>query len=178
MSKVKSGSKETDFYKLRILYTDTAEYAPYSNTDRPKINDAFEMLSKQQYEKCLSVSENVLQRNYVNLWAHYLSIACNFELERHEQGRFHQFVLNGLMDSIGHSGNGRAPESAFTTISTSELKAFLQLGGLEVIRQSLISENGKPYDLMRVKNPKTEDEFDLYFDISIQMSKGFGFLEK
>ncbi len=82
-------------------------------------------------------------------------------------------MLNGLVDSIGHSGDGRSPTTAFVTISTPELRAFLRLTGLEVKKQSLVHEADKAFDLMGVRDPETGEEFELYFDITTQMTKGF-----
>lgn len=105
-------------------------------------------------------------------------MVCNFKLERNEDGKYHRYVLNGLINSIANNGDGRSVKTAYTTISTGELKTFIQMMGLEIKRQSLRNSNGKAFDVMAVKDPKTGEEFNLYFDISIQMVKGFGFLDK
>ncbi len=166
-------SKSADFTKLRMGYTDTKMYSPYGNGSTKPI---FNAINQKDFKKCLALSNELLKTRFPSLVGHYAAMLCNSELGQKESADFHKFVLDGLMDSIGNSGDGKSSETAFITISTDELYAFLQLAGLEVLRQALVNKNGQAYDVMTVKNPRDEKEMDLYFNISIQMSKGMKFL--
>jgi len=178
LKNVISKSPDADFLKLRMAYTNTKMYAPYSLDTHSLQKKAFQKINEKKFEECLEISNDIVKLNYTNLGGQYLSMVCNFKLERNEDGKYHRYVLNGLINSIANNGDGRSVKTAYTTISTGELKTFIQMMGLEIKRQSLRNSNGKAFDVMAVKDPKTGEEFNLYFDISIQMVKGFGFLDK
>jgi hypothetical protein len=172
LGKIKTQSGDADFLGLRMSFTDTPAYKPYGGSEHVLTKPVLDALGHARYETCLTAASKLLAVNYTSLHGHYAAMVCNSQLGHEEKGRYHRYVLKGLMESIGNSGDGRSPESSYITISTSELRAFIQLIGLEVSSQTLVKKDGKSFDVMRVVNPQTEDEFDLTFDISIQMTKG------
>lgn len=168
--KVRVMSLDSDFDALRVAYTDTNMYQPYFIHS---VKPIYKALNKGNFEECAQLSEDYLLNNQINLGAHLAAMICYFELGKKEKGVFHRFVVDGLMRSIAGEGDGRSFETAHRVISTPELYSFLQILGLKVKSQSLMSHNGTPYDVMAVVNPRTGEEFALYFDISLQMEKGF-----
>lgn len=173
LQKVKMQSENADFLLLRMSFTDTAAYKPYAAFEHKlikRVNDAFGL---GQNEECLAASEELLSINYTSLYGHFAAMECNLRLGEVEKGRYHRYVLKGLMESIGNSGDGRSPESSYITISPAELRAFVQMIGLTIQTQELVSKDGQSFDVMTVVNPETGDQFSLTFDISTQLSKGF-----
>lgn len=165
-------SKEADFTNLRMRFTDTENYVPYE-TDTPE--RVFNALHDENFEKCIEITEQYLRRQFVSLAGHYAAMVCHTELGHEEKSLFHRFVLDGLINSINSSGDGKSAKTAFVTISTDELYSFIQLAGLEVKGQALIHQGGQSYDVMAVKNRATGGEFELYFNVSTQMTKGMPF---
>ena len=137
LKRVENRSKDADFFKLRMAYTGTENYAPYTDSEPSRTNEAFDRLKQKEFDKCLEIADGILNSNFTSLNGHYLAMACNFELNREDEGEYHRFVLKGLIDSIASNGDGRSIETAYTTISVAELRAFLQMMGLEVKKQSL-----------------------------------------
>ena len=172
VKQIKSDQSEVDFDRLRLAYTETEHYSPYLGPETSDAQLMFEAYKRRDFPACAEHADKILGYNFTSLNAHYGALACHAEQGRQEKADFHKYMLNRLLDSIGNSGDGKTPETAFIVISSKELYAFLQLAGLQAKGQSLVQADGRAYDLMNVINPETGEEFDMYFDITIQMSKG------
>ncbi|MDY0038802.1 MAG: DUF4919 domain-containing protein [Desulforhabdus sp.] len=172
VEEIKAASPEADFLALRMAYVEIDNYSPNFGLKVGETQALFETMRSGDYSKCVNLAEEILEYNYTSLNAHFAAYLCNMQQNNIEKARFHEYVLKGLMDSIGISGDGKSPESAFVTINTEELHAFIRLMGFEIKSQSLINKHAKTYEIMGVIDPKTGEEISLYFDISIQMSKG------
>lgn len=174
LESIKNQSPEADFLGLRMAYTDTVHYDPYGVVSQSVVEEAFARFDEKDYQGCVRQADIILDKAYISMDGHYLAMVCHLELNNDERANYHQYVLNGLFSSISSGGNGRTFESAYTTISIGELKTFLGMLGLEVKEQGLKFHKGKPYDVMTVMESEIEEEFELYFDISIQLEKGYG----
>lgn len=172
---VKDLSKEADFTALRLAYTDTPYYSPYAVKDiKPVLN----ALKKKDFAECGRLALRHLEREFVSLSANYAAMVCYKELGKEDISGYYRFIVDGLIDSIADSGDGRSIDTAFTTISNDELYTFIRMGGLAVEGQSLVHKDGRVFDLMEVVDPETDKKVSLYFDITIQMTKGMRSLEK
>ena len=170
---VKQSASQEQFMELRKVYVLTSHYNPYLGPERSFTQDMFQSLSNEDWEACLDKSNEILKFNYISLDAHYGAMVCSFESGNKNQGDYHEYVLNNLLDAIWATGDGKTIGSAFYCTSTTELHAFIQLHGLEAVDQALIHHEGSAYDLMGVKDPKDGNEFKWYFDISTQWALGF-----
>lgn len=169
VKKLINKSKDVDFYELRMAYTDTKDYSPYT-FDKKNTNKAFSFLRNKNFKKCLETSSEILRLEYVNLDGHLLSMICNTKLGFQEKSDYHKYVFLGLFKSIKNNGDGKSMDTAYTTISTNELYSFLNINNLSRIKQTLMSKGGKSYDVMYVIN-KENKKSTLYFDISKQMAQ-------
>jgi len=75
-------------------------------------------------------------------------------------------MLNGIVDSIIQSGDGKTPKTAYKAISVNEEYAVLGSLSLKLVKQKLIKKNGSSYDKMTVKSKKTGKTFDVYFNVN------------
>lgn len=173
VEKIKDESPDADFLALRMSYAETENYKLYLGPKVKETQALLDAIKSGNYQKCIDMAEDIMTYNYTSLNAHFAAFLCNNQQKNIEQAEYHKYVVKGLMDSIGNSGNGQSPETAFVTISTEELQAFIQLMGFQIKNQSLLDKDGKTYEVMSVVNPKTGEELNLYFDITIQMAKGF-----
>lgn len=170
---VQGYASQDEFMELREVYVYTKQYSPYMGPERRMLGDMFDAINASDYAACLSVAAAILDFNYISLSAHYGAMICNYAVEHQERGDFHEYVLDGLLDAIWASGDGQSMASAFYCTSTTELQAFIQLHGLTTVNQALVHEGGRSYDLMSVRDPQEEAEFDWYFDITAQWTFGF-----
>jgi hypothetical protein len=170
---VQGFASQEEFMELREVYVYTKQYSPYMGPERRLLGDMFDAINASDYAVCLSVADEILDFNYISLSAHYGAMICSYAAEYQERGDFHEYVLDGLLDAIWASGDGQSKASAFYCTSTTELQAFIQLHGLTTVDQALVHEDGRSYDLMSVRDPQDEAEFDWYFDITAQWTFGF-----
>jgi hypothetical protein len=172
---VRNFSKEADFTALRMAYTKTPYYVPYVFKD---IRPMFDAMHAKNYAKCGRLALRHLEKESVSLAANYAAMACYKALGKADISDRYRFILNGLIDSIADSGDGKSTDTAFVTISGEELYSFIRLSGLAVESQSLIRKDGRVFDLMEVMDPDTDKKVSIYFDVTIQTSKGLTFPQK
>lgn len=168
-------SKEADFTALRMAYTETPYYSPYAVKD---IKPMFDAMHEKNFARCTRLALQHLQKEAVSLAANYAAMVCYEALGNKDVSNHYRFILNGLIDSIVDSGDGKSTDTAFTTISGEELYSFIRLSGLAVESQSLVRKDGRVFDLMEVVDPETDKKVSLYFDVTIQTAKGLRFPEK
>lgn len=170
VERVKKSDPAVDFRELRMAYTVTPDYSPYGGT-----SDARQMLAAlraRDYAKALESATNVLQKNYVDINAHYVGYVANTQLKNEQQAAFHKRVLDGLLKSIEGKADGKSTASAFEVITTDEEYAWLGINGYRTTSQALLNDKGHSYDKMSVINLKTNEKTDFYFNID----KPFNFL--
>lgn len=172
---IRNFSKDADFTALRMAYTGTPYYTPYAVKD---IKPMFDAMQAKNYAKCRRLALRHLEKESVSLAANYAAMVCYKALGEDDISNRYRFILNGLIDSIADSGDGKSTDTAFVTISGEELYSFIRLGGLAVESQSLIRKDGRVFDLMEVVDPDTDEKVSLYFDVTIQTTRGLKFPEK
>lgn len=163
VKQLKSGDTSIDYARLRYSYTKTKEYNPYSSDGE---RDAmFEALNGENFDAAVKHAQAVLEKNYVDLDAHFISRIGYRELKNPEKSAFHSTVLKGLMGSIYESGDGQAPESAFVVISTSEEYFLLRMNGFRSVAQKGLEREGLTFDELEVEKVKTGEKRKLYFNV-------------
>lgn len=162
-------SPDADFAALRLAYTGTEMYRPYA---LPPLGPVFAALNGGEHDKCVQRAAAFLDRHPLSLGAHFASMVCHHELGHKEEAVYHRYVVNGMMQSITRRGDGKSFATAFEVISTQELYTVLNLMGLQATAQSLANHEGRPYDVMEVVDRETGEKFTLYFDITLQMTRG------
>jgi hypothetical protein len=125
-------------------------------------------LNSRNYAEALKNAEAVPAEDYVDMDAHFAEYIAHRELKNTDQAEFHKFVLQGLLDSITRSGDGKTPETAFQVIEVHEEYVLLRFMGLMPSKQSLLEKDGHSYDEMEVVNPKTQEKVTLYFNIDVE----------
>ncbi|WP_323843822.1 DUF4919 domain-containing protein [Microbulbifer magnicolonia] len=161
-----------DFQRVREAYTTSARYAPYTDPLYEVVKSGIQQMQKGDWTACAGSAAEIVQANYTSLSGHFLGMTCNAKAGNREAGESHRFALDGFMAAIRSTGNGKTMETAYHTYSPQELRAFLQLQGLEIVDQSLVRGERGIYDQMGVRDPKTGRTFRLYFNITKQWAEG------
>ncbi|MBM4351008.1 MAG: DUF4919 domain-containing protein [Deltaproteobacteria bacterium] len=164
MARVKSGDPVADFKALRIAYTETSLYNPYGGDNEAR-QSMFDALENKQFEKAIEQATAILDKNYVDIDAHFVCRIAYREMKNMEKSRDHHLMTKGLIDSILHSGDGTAPETAFIVINTREEYILLNVLGFKAQKQSLIESNGRRYDRMEATDLKTNQRVEIYFNV-------------
>src|ERR1035441_8816571 len=144
VAKVKAGDKSVDFKELRFAYADSPG-GPDTDTQKKAMMSA---LNSKNYADALKNADRVLASDYVDMDAHFAEYIAYRELKDEEQAEFHKLVLQGLLDSIMHPGDGKSFETAFQVIQVHEEYVVLRFMGLMPSKQSMAEKNGHSYDVM------------------------------
>ncbi|MDO8281697.1 MAG: DUF4919 domain-containing protein [Thermodesulfovibrionia bacterium] len=168
LAKVKACDESSDFTKLRLLYSKTAKYNPYAS-DQKKSEEMYRAFNEGKFEEAVSYANLILDKNYVDLDAHLLLTFAYQEIGNSERSGFHDFVVNGLLNSILASGDGESPKTAFVVITDKEEYAILQLLELQADEQKLVNEDGHSYDVFKATDLKTGQSSVLYFNVDIPL---------
>jgi uncharacterized protein YfeS len=157
----------TDYFSLRIAYTKTNNYNPYSVSD----NDLFELiyseLDSSHFNEAIKNLNKILETNFVNIKAHLISGFVYKKLKDTALSELNYHIYDGLINSIYKSGDGINTKTAFIVINASEEYALLGKFGLKSNGQELISKDGHAFDLIKATDKKTGKEYEFYFNIDI-----------
>jgi hypothetical protein len=157
-----------DFDELRRAFTESSEYNPRGGGKLEGLAEAYSSVEKAEFDQCLNHVDRVLAKNYMSLEAHMIGVLCSGQQADFNREDKHRYMVEGLMESIEGSGDGMSERSAYRTISTSELRGFVRLKGLQVLDQSIVYDDRGIYDKMQVRDPESGDEYPLFFNVSEQ----------
>jgi len=166
-----------NFDQLRAAYVNSPGYNPYGGVKLSGLPEAYKAVEEGNFDDCLNSLDKVLRENYMSLEAHMIGVVCSSREGDFDREDSHRYMVEGLMSSIEGSGDGRSQESALQTISTSELRGFIRLKGLQVLDQSLVYDDHGVYDKMQVRDPESGDEYPLFFNISQQFAREVNAME-
>jgi hypothetical protein len=156
-----------DFKALRLAYAETPQYDPY-DTSRELQSAILKALGEKKYEQCLTYVDKALAKNYVDINAHFAAYRAHMALKNPDKARFHHYMMDGLIQSILASGDGKTPTTAIVVISTEEEYAILDAVGMKRVSQSFVKLNGHVYDLIVAREEKGAKEHRLHFNIDRQ----------
>lgn len=162
LERVKKSDPAVDFGRMRQLQTQLDGYDPYGShiEEHPS-----KVLSQGDLQRAKSLAEGILAENYLNLEAHIASAAVAEKKGDTAGAAHHRYVVQGVLDSIRQSGDGKTPETAFQVIALSEEYAVMGRFGLRVAEQSLIHIGEHSYDLLKGMDPQSHAEYEVYFNI-------------
>lgn len=163
LERVKKSDASVDFGRMRQLQTQLDDYEPYGVDveERP-----FKLLGKGNPERALAVAKQILAVSYLDLESH--SAAARVAEERGDKAAaaHHRYVVQGVIDSIFASGDGKSTGTAYVVIAISEEYATMGHLGLRVAKQHLLHDDaGHSYDLLEGVSPETRATREVYFNI-------------
>jgi hypothetical protein len=161
LERVKTSDASVDFGRMRQLQTQLETYDPYKDPE----TDPFEVLKSGDFKKAKLVAGQILETNYLHVKAHIAAVHAADELGDAAAAAHHRYVVQGILDSILKSGDGKTLETAYKVISVDEEYALTRSQGLRVAEQSLVREGEHSYDVLTVLDPETRATRDLYFNI-------------
>jgi hypothetical protein len=166
LERVKAGDTTVSFKDLRMAYTESHGYAPYGGDDTHK--SMLAALRDKDYDKALGYAGTILKEKYVDIFAHLVSSLAYGELKNAERASYHRGIVDGLIQSILKTGDGKSTETAYVVIATDEEYALFNLLGLKAVSQSLVHDDkGHSYDKMDAVDRKTNQPTTYYFNIDI-----------
>jgi len=167
LKQIIAGDYDSDFERLRMAFTITANYDPY-NSDK-KQDNMYEAFKNKKYEDAIKLGKVILEKEYVDMDAHRICLLSYGKIGDKKLAEHHWQVYSGLLNSVLNSGDGKSPESAYRVIKVREEYILLNEQGYEVEKQSLVSGKLGNCDLMEIKDTKTGEKLNLYFNVKISM---------
>lgn len=164
LTQVENKSHLTDFTELRDLYTETSYYSPLVTGNAKLLLSAFK---EENFPLCIELAQQHLDNHQVSLLGHYTGMVCNAKGDQPTQYLYHQYMLDGLMESISASGKGSDKNTPIKVISKEEMVFFVDLSGLTMLGQKLERSGNKVLDKVTVRHHPQHPEFELYFDLSL-----------
>lgn len=169
VERIKATALTDDIEEIRKVYIKTGFYDPYGMDVHDTEMSMKAATKEEDWEKCLVLATEILEKNYISLNGHYSAMNCARNAGDAVLGDFHRKVWMGLIYAIWKTGDGKSEETAFVTTGSREVLSFIKTQGLLVAGQSLaMGENGRMYDIMKVVD-RDGKEFEWYFDIDQQM---------
>jgi len=164
--KLTQGIETVNFHTLRWSYRNSRYYT-LSDARHHQVSIAMsEAIQQENYTLCIQLAEATIKEDYINLAAHFSAYICYLNEENTEKSNFHLKVTRGLMKSINESGDGLTADSAFITISASEMRNFIEINGWYNLRQEIISVGPKDIEKVYLVNPLTEEVTQWFFNNS------------
>jgi hypothetical protein len=168
LERVKKSDASVDFKRMRELQTRLDNYAPYG----AGLEDEHPLaaLAAGEVARAQALAEGILAQGYLDLEAHFAAAQVADKRGDAAAAAHHRYVLQGVLDSILKSGDGKTPETAFVVIAISEEYAVMHHLGLKVAGQGLISDDeGHSYDLLHGVDPATQAAREVFFNIDAIM---------
>ncbi len=160
LAKAKAG-QPVDWQELRFAYAESPDFdllGTKSIEARKAMNAAFRA---GDYAGALAQANLILDQNYVDVDAHFVSELVNSKLGNADEAAKQHAIMIGILRSI-RTGDGKTPETALTVIAVSEEYSFIRALGLSRTEQALISAGGHSFDVLSVVDRDGKSE-KLYF---------------
>lgn len=162
LERVKKSDASVDFARMRWLRTQLDNYDPYG-ADREHPMAA---LRAGEAAQAKMLAESILAENYLDLESHFAAAAMAEERGDAAAAAHHRYVMQGILNSILKSGDGKTLDTAFVVISLSEEYAVMHHLGLRVAGQALLhGDGGHSFDLLHGEDPESGSMRDVYFNI-------------
>lgn len=156
-----------DFFNLRMAYTKTSDYSP----DDSRMGDLYDritaLIDSSAFPEAISLADSILEYKYVDELVHLYLGYIYLQTGDTIRSDYHYDCYDGLLNSMDESGDGRSPKTAYIVIETREEYVFLDWYDLEATSQSLVHQDGYPFDLLKAHDPARDKDYDVYFNIRI-----------
>jgi len=169
LDSIKKG-QTIDFFSLRMAYTKTNDYSPYSTDLSDSLKKSSTLIDSFMYDQALQLLTSIQEHNFVNIISHLYCGYIYKQLGDSIKSDYHYNIYDGLLTSIYESGDGLSPKTAFLVITTKEEYALINWFRLQFNRQSLLTSDGYSFDLMDVTDPESGVDFGIYFNIELAIN--------
>jgi len=168
VQKSKSGDPNVDYGQMRMAYASSPSYE--SDVDMDAVKKIQGKLQNKNYKGALAAANALMKTQYISIDAHACAFLAYQGMNDQANAEQQRRIAESLIRSILDSGTGSSVESAYKVIWVREEYNVVSALGLVPQSQSLITKNGRDYDLLKVLDRKNNATVSLYFDATIPMS--------
>nr|WP_297169368.1 DUF4919 domain-containing protein [uncultured Dysgonomonas sp.] len=166
VKKLESGNTDIDYQDFRFSFMKSKQFKIASRKlkDISQLKNAmYEQMDQLNYDGIISLAKQILSIDYTNMMAHKILSQTYDMMEDADNSQKYDAIGMGLLKSIIQNGDGKSCETAWPVIQVSEEYFILEMLGVEVKQQSIISGKGL-CDRMDVTDEGVPATY--YFDIS------------
>jgi uncharacterized protein DUF4919 len=164
VTRAKNGDLTIDFHALRFACLKVKKCD--ARGDNKEFVTLRQAMQAKDFEKAAKITDKLIDQGFVNIQAHAAAAQIHTALNQPEKAAFHREVASALIRSIVGKNDGKTKETAFEVIGTFEEYIVVNALGLPFpTSQSLLSGKPHSYDKMTIKDPKTGETVELYFNI-------------
>ena len=167
LARVQQGGAAVDFRAFRIAgalragshrsMLETGERATFKK-----------LMAAGDFTGALDAAKQALARNYASPLGHFDAMTAYQALGMQEEAAAHGKILSALLDSIGKSGDGKGPETAYFVVTTQEEYIFLsKILGRKAASQSWLRKDGHFYDRLELQDLNTNQIEYVWFNVDL-----------
>lgn len=163
---LESGNTDIDYQYFRFSFMKSKQFkiASQKLKDISQLKNAmYEQMDQLNYDGIISLAKQILSIDYTNMMAHKILSQTYDMMEDADNSQKYDAIGMGLLKSIIQNGDGKSCETAWPVIQVSEEYFILEMLGVEVKQQSIISGKGL-CDRMDVTDEGVPVTY--YFDVS------------
>ena len=169
LARVKEGELSVDFQRLRFSYMESPERRAAKDVSQERA-EMGRAIADRNFGRALELSEVVLKAAFIDIDGHLTACVANEELQQKWWSDYHKNVFGRLLDSILNWGDGQTAATAHKVISIQEEYAVLRVLGVTPARQSLHRADGHSYDVFSVKDDRSGEDMQVFFNVDIPMA--------
>lgn len=167
LARLKRSDPSVDFTRLRRLYTLSQSYQPDSDPSEAAMVAA---ASTGDFRRALALARMILARNYMNIEAHFAGDAACRAAKETACATHHHYVAQGMLTSIGASGNGQTPPTAYVVVSQGEETAIARVLGIDVQERTVLEgQDGHTIEVLSGRD-RAGNERQLFFNIDLAVA--------
>ena len=165
-AKVQSGDISIDWHDIRLaaIVADVDGEFDWHKSN----TEGVAAFNAGDYAKALLKGQEIIQHNIANGDGHFLAMVSLKRLGKQDEAAKEKLIVDKILQSILSSGDGKSPDTAWFTVSTSEEYFVIRLLGLKPQGQALIKQGGHSFDKMTVVD-KDGKETTLWFNTDTDM---------
>ncbi len=173
LARVKDGDLSIDFQRLRFSYMESPERRAARDLSHERA-EMVRAVGDKDFELALKFSEVILGAAFIDIDGHLAACVANEELQQNWWSDYHKNVFGRLLDSILNRGDGQSMATAYQVISVQEEYAVLRVLGVTPVRQSLHRSEGHSYDVYAVRDVRSGEGMQVFFNVDIPMANYSG----
>lgn len=167
VGKAQAGDTDLDFTALRISYTQTQNYDPYSAGSMALVRDAFQATNVKDCKTAIEKADAALEMDFTNADMHMLRSNCLDQAGDKDRAMRELALARGLFNSIKASGDGKSADTAYVVVTLREERLVLAvLLDARETAQALLSTSKGPVDELTATNAKTGAVTKVYFNVN------------
>ncbi len=169
LKRVLAGDTSVDYQEFRIA----GALASGRDEGKRQTIDRAAFRQKQQAgdnQGALDIATQALDRNYASVVNHLDAMFAYANLNNAEEAAKHEKTLDALLESIGKSGDGKGPDTAWFVVNTQEEYVFIaRVLKLKAKAQAMVQKGRHYFDRIEVFDPATGQSGAVWFNTDIDM---------